>query len=66
MENTEDGGGRFTGITLQPEITIAGEINAEKLADLHHRANKLCYIANSCNFPIHHKPTYHTRSGTTD
>lgn len=66
MENTADGGGRFTGITLQPVITIAGKMNVEKLADLHHRANKLCYIANSCNFPIHHKPIYHTQSGTTD
>lgn len=66
MHNTPDGGGRFTGITLQPEITIAGEADEATLADLHHRANNLCYIANSCNFPIHHKPIYISYSGTTE
>ncbi len=33
----------------------------EKAFQLHKAANKLCYIANSCNFPIYHKPTIKTK-----
>lgn len=58
MKETLDGGGHFTEITLKPEITIAGEIDEVKLSELHQEANKLCYIANSCNFPIYHQPLY--------
>jgi len=58
MQSTPDGSGHFTPITLHPEITIAGKIKEKELADLQHQANKLCYIANSCNFPIYHKPIY--------
>lgn len=60
MRDTPDGGGHFTEITLQPEITIASEIDEVKLSGLHHQANKLCYIANSCNFPVYHQPVYKT------
>jgi hypothetical protein len=28
----------------------------EKAMALHHEANRLCYIANSCNFPVRHDP----------
>jgi organic hydroperoxide reductase OsmC/OhrA len=58
MTVTEDGGGRFTEVTLYPEITISDASMEEKANGLHSRANRLCFIANSCNFPIHHKPTY--------
>lgn len=58
MKDTPDGGGHFTEITLKPEITIVGEIDSEKLARLHHEANKICYIAKSCNFPVYHQPVY--------
>jgi len=62
MQNTPDGSGRFTQITLQPEITLAKDVAVEKLADLQHQANQLCYIANSCNFPIYHQPVYTTQN----
>ena len=58
MKETADGGGRFTEITLHPEIIIQGQVDEEKLTRLHHKANHICYIANSCNFPINHKPVY--------
>ena len=57
MVETEDGGGRFTDVVLFPLITIREESMMEKAYELHQKANKLCYIANSCNFPVHHKPT---------
>lgn len=57
MEETADGGGHFTEVTLYPEVTITNISMEEKANELHKRANQLCFIANSCNFPIHHKPT---------
>jgi len=58
MEETADGGGHFTEVTLFPVITVASEEMVEKADALHEKANKLCFIANSCNFPVHHKPIY--------
>lgn len=55
---TEDGrgGGRFTSVTLRPVVTIADVSHRERAMELHHRAAELCFIASSCNFPIHHEP----------
>lgn len=58
MEETADGGGRFTSVTLHPVITVQDEAMMEKADELHARANALCFIANSCNFPVHHQPQY--------
>ena len=58
MEETADGGGRFTEVTLFPVITVASEEMIDQADALHHKANELCFIANSVNFPIHHKPIY--------
>ena len=54
---TADGGGHFTEVTLYPKVIIAEVSMEEKANALHKRANQLCFIASSCNFPIHHKPT---------
>lgn len=56
MTETADGGGRFTEVVLHPAVTIIDEAMLEAATALHHRANELCYIANSCNFTILHKP----------
>jgi organic hydroperoxide reductase OsmC/OhrA len=56
MIETEDGGGRFTEVTLHPEVVITNASLIEKAVELNHKANELCFIANSCNFPIYHKP----------
>lgn len=58
MQNTPDGGGHFTDIILKPEITIEGKADEELLRQLHQQANKLCFIANSLNFPVRHEPMY--------
>ena len=45
------GSGHFEGVVLRPEVTIAA--GAEETArELHGRAHKLCFIANSVNFPV--------------
>jgi organic hydroperoxide reductase OsmC/OhrA len=58
MEETADGGGRFTEVTLHPTVTVAEENMLAKADELHAEANRLCFIANSCNFPVHHKAVY--------
>ena len=60
MQETKDGGGYFTDVTLHPTVVVNDVSMIEKANKLHHEANKLCYIANSCNFPIHHKPNCKT------
>jgi organic hydroperoxide reductase OsmC/OhrA len=56
MEETEDGGGHFTEVTLRPAVTVAEESMAEAARELHDRAHALCYIASSVKFPVRHEP----------
>ena len=56
MVETADGGGHFTEVTLRPTVTVADKSMIEKANELHEKANKFCFIANSCNFPVHHEP----------
>lgn len=58
MHENADGSGYFTQVTLHPLILIYGEINHEQLQLLHEEANRKCFIANSCNFPVTHEATY--------
>ncbi len=55
-ENT-DGSGRFTEVVLHPVVLISDESQVEQANKLHEQANKMCFIANSCNFPIRHQPS---------
>jgi organic hydroperoxide reductase OsmC/OhrA len=57
MEESEDGGGRFKEVTLNPLVTVTDASMIELANKLHHQANELCFIANSVNFPVVHKPT---------
>lgn len=55
MAEEKDGSGRFTNVTLHPFVTVLEERMRAKLDSIHHEANKKCFIANSCNFPIMHQ-----------
>jgi organic hydroperoxide reductase OsmC/OhrA len=57
MEEMADGSGRFTEITLNPVVTVADPSMVNKANDLHHDAHKMCFISNSVNFPVTHKPS---------
>lgn len=57
MTETASGSGHFTEVTLYPRVTVAEESMIEKAEQLHHKANQYCFIANSVNFPVKHKPT---------
>ncbi len=50
-------GGRFVSVTLNPVVTVINESMITRARELHNDAHKKCFIANSCNFPIQHKPT---------
>jgi organic hydroperoxide reductase OsmC/OhrA len=56
MEQTNDGGGHFTSVTLRPVVTIAGG-DVELALGLHAEAARQCFIASSVNFPVGHEPT---------
>ena len=55
MAETEDGSGHFTEVKLFPIVTLADESQVELAESLHAQANKMCFIANSCNFPVRHE-----------
>ena len=55
MEETPNGSGRFIAVTLYPLVTVTDASMIDKANELHHKANQLCFIANSCNFPVHHQ-----------
>jgi len=61
MIETADGGGYFSEVTLHPGVVVTDAAMVTKANELHHKANKLCFIANSVNFPIHHQPTCEVR-----
>lgn len=56
MEQTDNGGGHFTSVTLRPVVTVASEGMVEKAIALHHDASEKCFIAASVNFPVGHEP----------
>ncbi|TLP81330.1 OsmC family protein [Maribacter sp. ACAM166] len=56
MEETDNGSGRFTQVTLNPKIKITDISMIAKANELHEEANNMCFIANSCNFKIEHNP----------
>ncbi|MGB4774301.1 MAG: OsmC family protein [Daejeonella sp.] len=56
MQETAENGGRFTEVVLRPMVTITDQAQIKKANELHKDANKMCFIANSCNFPVRHIP----------
>ncbi len=54
------GGGKFEEIVLRPIVTIANEADRERAMEMHEKAHELCYIANSCSVPIHHRAEIRT------
>jgi organic hydroperoxide reductase OsmC/OhrA len=57
MTESKNGGGKFTEVTLNPTVIVKETSMCDKAIELHQKANELCFIANSVNFPVHHKPT---------
>ncbi len=56
MTETSNGGGKFTEVTLHPIVTVTELSMVNEANKLHEKANELCFIANSVNFPVKHSP----------
>ena len=54
-----DGSGRFTDITLHPSVIVAEIDQIGPAAELHDKAHRLCFVANSVNFQVHIEPSAH-------
>jgi organic hydroperoxide reductase OsmC/OhrA len=55
MIENADGSGQFKEVVLRPQVVISNKDQMEQANSLHHEANKLCFIANSLNFPVKHE-----------
>ncbi len=55
LQTNPDGSGALVEVVLHPVVTISAGDPATALA-LHSEANRLCFIANSVNFPVRHEP----------
>ncbi|KFF07323.1 OsmC family protein [Flavobacterium reichenbachii] len=55
LEVSPDGSGRFVEVRLYPKVTIVNSDKVNLALELHSKANQLCFIANSCNFPVLHE-----------
>jgi organic hydroperoxide reductase OsmC/OhrA len=56
MIELESGAGRFTEVTLRPRVVVADQAMTEPALALHAQASEHCFIANSVNFPVLHRP----------
>ncbi len=56
LRTSGDGSGRFESVTLNPVVTISSG-DPEVARALHDEAERLCFIAQSVNFPVLHEPT---------
>ena len=56
MIEKSNGGGQFTEVILNPTVVVTENSMSDRAKELHRKANELCFIANSVNFPIHHNP----------
>jgi organic hydroperoxide reductase OsmC/OhrA len=59
MIESVDGSGRFTSAVLHPAVTISGG-DPDVALELHDVAHRMCFIANSVNFPVRHEATITT------
>ncbi|NBC07738.1 MAG: OsmC family peroxiredoxin [Bacteroidetes bacterium] len=56
MIQNADGGGHFEWVQLRPKVRIQEPEKQQLAKQLHEQAHQLCFIANSCNFPVRCQP----------
>lgn len=57
----KDGSGHLTEVNLHPVVTVSPESDTTLAHELHHEAHRLCFIANSVNFTVTHRPRVEAR-----
>lgn len=55
-ESYQGSGGRFVEVLLNPVVVVADANMVDLAYELHYKAREKCFIANSCNFPVIHRP----------
>ncbi|MES2866100.1 OsmC family protein [Microbacterium profundi] len=55
MREDGTGGGAFTEVLLRPEVVVADASMIEAAESAHKDAHRMCFIANSVNFPVRHE-----------
>ncbi|RKR82394.1 organic hydroperoxide reductase OsmC/OhrA [Mucilaginibacter gracilis] len=60
MTETANGSGKFESVTLKPVVYVSEPQMIENAIALHKKANEMCYVAKSCNFPVYHEPDCNT------
>ncbi|MHC9296921.1 OsmC family protein [Mycobacterium sp. LTG2003] len=63
MDESSDGSGSFTEVTLRPEVAITSPDRLSDATELHEEAHRMCFIANSVNFPVRAEPMMRISSG---
>ena len=56
MQETPGGSGSFVEVTLHPVVTVTDPAMTGIALELHKKAKKYCFVANSVNFPVRHDP----------
>lgn len=57
MTETANGSGQFTEVILNPTVRVLDSFMAARARELHKKANEMCFIARSVNFPVGHEAT---------
>jgi len=55
-------GGKFNQVSLHPTVEVKDFSMVQTAISLHAKANKYCFIANSVNFEVTHKPVVLVKS----
>lgn len=63
MIENADGSGKFKEVILYPQVLISEHTQVDLANSLHAAANKMCFIANSVNFPVKHIPVCTAENG---
>jgi organic hydroperoxide reductase OsmC/OhrA len=58
LDETATGNGKFSSITLNPTVTVTEKSMVELATELHIKANEFCFVANSLNLKVEHKPIF--------
>ena len=56
MAEDAEGSGRFIDVELRPQVQIRAGSDRQKAMSLHEEAHRMCFIANSVNFPVRTVP----------
>lgn len=62
MSEGKDGKGSFKEVTLNPIVTVESQEMVELAIQLHKKAAEFCFIANSVNFPVKHRPKVNVKT----